>query len=648
MKKKYIVILLCLCSLQLAAQTDLKQSKIDKQFDSYAYVDVIKTYENMLGRGYKSSNMLLKVANAYYFNGDLVNAAKFYTELFSVTDNISSEYYYRYAQSLKAVKEYDKANEMLLVFNKANGNDLRAKLAMSQKDYLAVIAKNSGRYTIKDAGINSKFSDYGSTALNGNLIFASTKFIGRSLKNSDPWTGEGFANLYQSQINADGSLGEAQQLSNDLNSKFHESTPAFTKDGRTVYFTRNNYKNGKRGTDKDKTTLLKIYKANYTGSGWDDVVELPFNSDSYSAAHPTLSYDEKTLFFASDMPGSLGQSDIFKVAINEDGTYGIPQNLGKVINTEGRETFPFITSNNELYFSSDGHPGLGGMDVFVSKATKDGEFTEIFNVGTPVNSPKDDFGFYINAITKNGFVTSNREGGAGGDDIYQIKEKVDLQYSCKQFLSGVVIDKQTGLPISDARVILYDSNYKLIQLSQTNSKGEFNLDEVDCGAKYYVRGEKESYDVEEVTSEITLDSGNTSVTIALDPAIKRLAIGDDIAKGFDLKPIYFDLYQYNIRPDAALELAKIYEVLIRNPKVKIEIRSHTDSRNDFASNILLSQRRADATKDWLVANGIQKSRLATRGYGESQLLNQCADDVPCTDAEHQINRRSEFIIISID
>lgn len=629
----------------MQAQTEPKR---EKEFDRFAYIDVINTYQRLFDKGVKSPTTLLKLANAYYYNGKLDSAAKYYKELFASTSDISPECYYRFSQSLKAINEYEEADKMLLKFNQENGNDRRAKLAASQRDYLSVIKQNSGRYTIKNAPINSRFSDYGSSYYNGNLVFASSRYVGNSLKNRDPWTGEGFTNLYLSKINDDDQLSKVSQLSKDLNSKFHESTPAFTKDGKTVYFTRNNYNKGKRGMDNDRTTLLKIYRANFSNGSWDNVVELPFNSDNYSVAHPCLSADEKTLYFASNMPGTLGQSDLFKVAINGYDSYGKPENLGKEINTEGRETFPYITDKNELYFASDGHPGLGGMDVFVSKPNLNGSYTEVVNVGEPINSSKDDFAFLIDTKSKTGFVTSNREGGKGGDDIYQIREKMEIQSPCEQFLSGVILDEQTQQAVPDVKVVLYDSNYKLIQSSQSNSRGEFNVGKVDCGAKYYIRCEKESYDSEEVTSEVMLTSGNTFITVFLEPAIKKLVIGDDIAKGFGLKRIYFDLYQYNIRPDAALELAKVYEVMIQNPKIKIEIRSHTDSRQDDMSNIVLSQRRADSTKDWLVANGIDKSRLTTRGFGETQLLNRCADNVPCTEEEHQANRRSEFIITSID
>ena len=320
--------------------------------------------------------MLQKLGDSYYFKADLDNAAKWYGELFNFTQEVAPEYYYRYSQSLKAIKDYKKADEMLAKFNQKSGNDLRAKLAASQKDYLAQIKKNSGRYTLENAGINTKYSDYGSAFYNNKVVFTSARDTGGLGHRKHAWTGESFTNLYSADMVSEGALSTPVKFGANLNSKVNESTPAFTKDGKTIYFTRNNYLDHKKGKDSKKTTLLKIYKATLDGDKWTNVTELPFDNDQYDVAHPALSPDEKTLYFASNMPGTLGQSDLYKVAINADGTYGTPINLGNVINTEGRETFPMVTSEGELYFSSDGHPGLGGLDIFVSKAEKDGSYKD--------------------------------------------------------------------------------------------------------------------------------------------------------------------------------------------------------------------------------------------------------------------------------
>jgi outer membrane protein OmpA-like peptidoglycan-associated protein/tetratricopeptide (TPR) repeat protein len=649
MKKYYLLIVLfSFFALQLTAQVSAKDNKADKEYNRFAYIDAIKTYERMYERGYKSQDMLLKLANSYYFSGNLETAAKYYKELFATETIVKPESYYRYAQSLKSITEYEKADEMMMKFNKENGNDLRAKLANTQKDYLEVIKKNSGRYVIENAGINSKYSDYGSSYHNGDLVFTTARDTGNFAKRKDPWTGEGFTNLYKSTIDSDGVLTNVRRAFKNLSTKFHESTPAFTKDGKTVYFTRNNYNNGKRGKNASETTLLKIYKAILKDDKWIDPVALPFNSDNYSVAHPALSYDEKTLYFASNMPGTFGKSDIFKVSINDDGTYGTPENLGKGLNTEGKETFPFITEKNELYFASNGHPGLGGLDIFVSKAKQDGSFKDVLNVGEPLNSPNDDFGLLMDTNSKRGYVTSNREGGIGSDDIYKFKETKPIEYPCEQFLTGIVTDLETGEPIVDTKASLSDSGFKLIKVVTTNKEGKFDFGEVDCNSKYYIKTEKEAYNVEETPVVVADNSGTTVVPITLEKTLKKVTVGDDLAKVFGIKIIYFDLNKYNIRPDAALELSKILDVMLQNPTIKVDIRSHTDSRQTEAYNKKLSEKRAKSTENWLIQNGIDKSRLTAKGYGESLLVNRCADGVDCTEEEHQANRRSEFVIVSMN
>jgi outer membrane protein OmpA-like peptidoglycan-associated protein/tetratricopeptide (TPR) repeat protein len=649
MKKRILyLVAICITTVNVYSQK-LKEIKAEKEYDKYAYVDAIKTYERLFEKGYKSADMLQKLGDSYYFKADLDNAAKWYTELFNMTQDVDPEYYYRYSQSLKAIKDYKKADEMLVKFNQKSGNDSRAKLADSQKDYLAEIKKNSGRFTIEDAGINSKYSDYGSAYFGTKVVFTSSRDTSGIMNRKHSWTGESFTNLYAAETQQDGKLSDAKRFGGTINSKFHESTPIFTKDGKTVYFTRNNFLNGKKGKDSKKTTLLKLYKASLDGDQWKNIEELPFNSDDYAVAHPALSADEKTLYFASDMPGTLGQSDLFKVEIKEDGTFGTPLNLGSKINTEGRETFPMVTADNELYFSSDGHPGLGGLDVFVSKLDSDTNYSKVQNVGEPVNSSYDDFGFLINTKSRLGFVTSNRNGGVGSDDIYKFLETKKLE--CEQLLTGVVTDKKTGLPLVGVKVTLSDSGHKKIQEVSTDSEGKFDFGIVSCDTKYYIKSDKEKYTTVETSTKTADENGKTFVPVELEPTEIPVKSGDDLAKAFNIKIIYFDLDKSNIRPDAALELAKILDVLEQNVTMEIDVRSHTDCRQTAKYNMALSDRRAKSTIAWLVSKGISASRITGRGYGESQLVNDCGceptNKSDCTEEQHQANRRSEFIITKL-
>jgi outer membrane protein OmpA-like peptidoglycan-associated protein/tetratricopeptide (TPR) repeat protein len=616
----------------------------DKKYDSYAYIDAIKTYERVAEKGYKSADMFQKLGNAYYFNAELEQAAKWYAELFAMNVEIEPVYYYRYAQSLRSIGENKKANEMLEKFNQLSGNDTRGDLFLKNVNYLEAIKNNSGRYKVENAGINSQYSDYGTAVTLNRIVFASARDTGSLSQRKHSWTNQYFTDLYSADLDSEMNPGTVKKFDKKLKSRFHESTPTFTQDGKTMYFTRNNLLEGKKGMNESRVTLIKIYKATLENDQWDKITELPFNSDNYSTAHPILSPDDKTLYFASDMPGTLGQSDLFKVQINEDGSFGTPVNLGKTINTEGRETFPFVNDENEIYFASDGHPGLGGLDVFVSKINEDGSWNEVQNVGADVNSPKDDFAYWIDTKSRKGFFSSNREGGQGFDDIYKFLELKKL--TCEQELFGKITDLETKIALPNAKVSLFDSRFNPKGEVMSDADGNYSFI-VECGKTYNVRAQKTEYTTKEEKVTVGKKEGKTQLDIALEKEQCKVAVGDDLGKCFGIKMIYFDFDKSNIRIEAAIDLEKILDVLNQYPTMKLDIRSHTDSRGTFKYNESLSDRRAKSTINWLIKNGVSPNRLIGKGYGEYQLVNQCKDDVKCSEEEHQMNRRSEFIITEL-
>jgi outer membrane protein OmpA-like peptidoglycan-associated protein/tetratricopeptide (TPR) repeat protein len=652
MKNKVIILIAFLSMIASASYAqEGKVKKGNKEYDKFAYIDATKTYERIAEKGYKSADLFQRLGNAYYFNSNLEKAAKWYGELFSMNEEVVPEYYYRYAQSLKSIGQYAKADEMMVQFNKKSSEDLRGKIFNDKQNYMDIIKANSGRYIIKDAGINSQYSDYGSAYSGNKLIFTSSRDTGNFAQRKHQWSNQYFTNMYSSDITpkdekgiVEDSLSVPEKFAKNINSRFHEATPVFTKDGKTMYFTRNNFNNGKKGKDANRITLLKVYKATLIDNQWKNAEELPFNSDSYSVAHPTLSPDEKTMYFASDMPGTHGQSDLWKVKINEDGSFGTPENLGVSINTEGKESFPIFTNENELYFATDGHPGLGGLDIFMSRMNADGSFKEPINIGAPANSPQDDFAYLIDTKTRKGFLTSNRDGGKGYDDIYKFLETRKLV--CEQVLSGIVTDLDTGEILPNTKVTLFDDKFNIIKEVISDDKGFYTF-EVECGKSYFIRAEKDTYETKEQKITIPTLTGKTDLPIQLEKKVKPVVVGDDLAKAFGIKIIYFDLDKWNIRPDAALELEKILDVMKQYPNMKIDVRSHTDSRQTHKYNEKLSDRRAKSTMSWLVKNGIDANRLTGKGYGETQLVNKCADGVKCSEDEHQANRRSEFIITAL-
>ncbi|SHG25243.1 OmpA family protein [Flavobacterium johnsoniae] len=642
--KNYRLLCLIILNVFYGYSQQSKLNSADKKYDGYAYIDAIKTYERVADKGYKSEDLFKKLGNSYYFNSEFESAAKWYGELFAINTSPEAEYYYRYAQSLRSTGQTDKANKIMNEFNAKYKNDTRGKLYKEDVNYLDEIKANSGRYKIEDAGINSKYSDYGSFVYNNKIYFASARDTGNFSQRRHKWTGEYYTNIYSANIDPQNSAAvKPDKFKTALNTKFHESTPVFTKDGNTVYFTRNNYIDGKKGKDDNKITLIKLYKATLENGKWTKITALPFTSDNYSTAHPALSPDEKTLYFASDMPGSIGQSDIYKVSINSDASFGTPQNLGKPINTEGKETFPYVTSENEIYFASDGHPGLGGLDVFVGQIDENGTVSDIQNLGNDINSPKDDFAYIIDPVSRQGYFSSNKDGGMGSDDIYKFLETKRLK--CLQELYGIITDSENGVVLPGSKVTLYE-NQKIKNSTVSNTAGQYSF-AVECGKTYSVRAEKPDYATKEVDITIAKTNGKTNLPIALDKSVCKVAVGDDLGKCFGIKMIYFDLDKSNIRTEAALDLEKILDVLNQNPTMKLDIRSHTDSRASHQYNEALSDRRAKSTISWLIQNGVAKNRLTGKGYGETQLVNQCSDGVNCTEEEHQMNRRSEFIITAL-
>ena len=632
----------------LFAQPEKELEKANEMYKNFSYVDAIKIYERIAQKGFVNQEMLQSLGNAYYYNAEYKKALPWYEQLFQEGKyKVKPEYYYRYAQTLKSVGDYTQADKMMAKFVElTNANDTRAALFEENKDYRTVIKNNSGRFQLNNASINTENSEYGTALYGDKIVFAGATDARKAKHGVSQWTGESFYDLYEAE-HFDQKLGSRKPFSSSINTQFNESTPVFTKDGNTMYFTRNNYVNKKLGSDIENTILLKILRATKDKNGnWGDIVEVPFNSDQYNVAHPALSPDEKYLYFASDMPGSFGNSDIFRVEILGDNQYGTPENLGNIINTAGRESFPYISKDNVLYYSSDGIPGLGGLDIFAVKFNADGSTSKPVNIGMPGNSADDDFCFVFNSDSKIGFLTSNRPGGKGKDDIYSFHEDKPLLFSCQKNIKGIVKDAKTKAVIADAKVILSDKVMKEVSTDQSKTDGTFTFEKVNCNdSHYYLRGEKEKYETAEVN--VTVGKDEVVYEILLNPRQVAIEKGMDLAKVFEIKEIKFDFNKANIRPDAAVELTKIVEVMREYPKIKIDIRSHTDSRGADSYNLKLSDRRAKATLEWIVKQGIDRKRLKAKGYGETRLVNGCSNGVPCTEEEHQENRRSEFIVVEM-
>ncbi|WP_315191511.1 OmpA family protein [Capnocytophaga sputigena] len=654
MKKLFLAITLAILQLGYAQSDKEALKKAAQYYKNLDYVQAINAYESIAKRGIEPQELLENLGNAYYYNADYNQANKWYAKLFEGKDaktnksfNIKPEYYYRYAQTLKTVGDYDNSDRIMDKFSELVGkSDSRAALFLKNRDYQAEIKRNSDRLELNLLNINTKKSEYGTAFYGDNIVYATSK--SGFLKRRSDWTGDNFYSLYEA--NTDSLKATKKAKLNGINTKFNESTAAFTKDGNTMYFTRNNFINNEVKTNGDQTVLLKIFKATKDKHGkWGDVQEMPFNSNIHSVAHPALSPDGKYIYFSSDMKGTLGSSDIYRAKILKSG-YGKPENLGDRINTSGRESFPFISDDNVLYYSSDGFPGLGGLDIYAVKLDEEGNpITKPVNIGRPANSAEDDFCYVINSQTKIGYLTSNRPEGKGSDDIYSFYEHTPLRFTCQYSLSGVVKDADTKQIIPMAKVTLWGANNTLLEETTADEEGHFTLlYTADCGdLQLLLKSEKEQYQSGQQTVALNSAQKVTAEVLLtpVPPAAPKIEVGTDLAKVLKIENIYFDYDKANIRKDAAEELAKIVAIMKEHPTMKVDVRLHTDSRGSDKYNLALSQRRAKSTIKWIVSHGIKKNRITGKGYGETQLVNGCSNGVPCTEEEHQANRRSEFIIV---
>jgi outer membrane protein OmpA-like peptidoglycan-associated protein len=622
-------------------------------FEGYAFIDAQKIYLEVARSGYESENLFKKLGDSYYFNNDQEKALEWYQKLYDLNQNLSKEYLFRYAQSLKSVKRYKESDKIMLEFDALNETDSRVSKLKKERNYLELIDMQSGRFEMEKASINSDYSEFSPSFFGKQLVFASNRPISSSVKRIHEWNNQPYLNLYSLDLSDSLDIeSEPIVFSEELNSKFHESSAVFTKDGKTVYFTRNNFSGNKLNRGEDGVSYLKLFKSKLNQENtWTKPEELPFNSDNYSVAHPALSKDNKTLYFSSDMEGTIGMSDIFRVKLLEDDSYSSPENLGNLINTEGRENFPFVSDDGLLYFASDGHLGLGGLDVFVAVIKDKGELGEVFNLGRPINSNKDDFSFIINSKLRKGFFASNRGEGESSDNIYKINQLEKLMTACSQLLNGNIFTTNGEDALSDAKVELFDENLKLLNSTTTDSEGFYQF-EVECDTRYVVRVSKDGFGTLEELVRTNSDFGTEnaldfSVDKGDELGVTKADKGDDLSDLLQLDPIYFDIDKFQIRTDAEVELQKIIAVMKSYPEMRIDVRSHTDSRAGDSYNKILSDKRATATKDYIIEkSGISSERISGRGYGETQLVNSCSNGIDCSEAEHALNRRSEFIILN--
>jgi outer membrane protein OmpA-like peptidoglycan-associated protein/tetratricopeptide (TPR) repeat protein len=740
MKKSFFAALMTFALvsfLNLKAQ-GLREKIADKKFNKLEFAEAAEIYEELIKGKSPKTKYYIRAGESFLNIGNYKKAELYYSRAYE-SQGMTDRDLYNYFQALRYNGKYDKAQEVLGRININEYKNIRAGYK-KQVDYLSKLKKDSSsKKVILVQGVNTEESEFSPYIVGNEMYFASSRRNTGMIKRRYGWDNSYYLDVYRGFIEGN-EVRNPSRVGEGLKTPYHEGPVFITKDGKTMFITRNNYYKKKLKKGSDNEVNLKIFYRTLEGEKWSDWKEFPYNSDDYSCGHPTLTDDGKTMYFVSDMPGGLGMTDIWK-STYENGNWTKPENMGQVINSEGRELFPMLFENEVLFFASDGKVGLGGLDIFYAVPGTDA-FFEPQNLGYPINSSYDDFGVFMKDM-KSGYFSSNRPGGKGKDDIYFfVSEKPLLNFA----VNLIVRDKKSREVVPNAEVTLTDENGKVIEKSKSDEKGDVKFSLIP-GKNYKILVNKSSYkDLEEELKEseimvlgnskkelliekkeigllclvadaddlkpiegvkvtitdafnknnvltfVTDKNGDfrhiftdkkvgdelsyivklekegyitkvqpVDITIVkegfillheyLNTKMYKVKVGTDIGKIIDLKPIYFDLGKWNIRPDAAVELDKIVQIMKENPHMVIELGSHTDCRGSASSNLLLSDKRAKSSAAYIISKGIDKSRIYGKGYGESKLVNNCACEgpkpSPCSEEQHAQNRRTEFKIVRI-
>ncbi|WP_276573974.1 OmpA family protein [Solitalea lacus] len=654
----YISIFIVCSGVQAVfAQASLREAQ--RQIELLNYNDAISLFEKAFNK--KISLVAAKgLAESYRQLNNYQFTESWYAKVVQMDGHEPVDEFY-YAEALRNNSKYGEAKSWYQFYKKQVGADAfpNIDLLIASCDSAKIWMQNPVDYLFQlDTTLNTRQSDWGAIPFKNGVVFTSDRIIASTAKNNKPilyfdsnnnlnrsvygWTGLPYLKLFYAEKREN--QWEFVPFSNSLNGNFHNGPACFSKDGKEVYFTRTRgITNSKMYTDdkrkrKDYTIKLELYSSKYDEKtkSWSEPKAFEYNSPlEYSVGDACLSADGKYLFFASDMPGGLGQSDLYYCKRKSDGSWDEPVNLKK-INTPGADRFPGFDNKNNLYFASNGLIGLGGLDVFVAKSTGVNNWAEPKNMGYPVNTPQDDFNLVFAVDGKSGYLSSNRKGGVGMDDIYQFAEKV-LQFR----LEGTVVNRKTGKPLNNAIVTLYNQELNSNLKATTDNIGAFTFN-LDGNSDYFVTAEKTNF-ITGRSAILSTKSYKESKTIYAKLALAIDSI--ELYKGIKLENIYYDFDKWDIRNDAATELNRLVQIMKDNPTVIVELGSHTDSRGAYNYNLKLSQKRAQSVVDYIISKGIEARRITAKGYGESKPVNGCTNGSNCTEDEFQLNRRTEFTIL---
>ncbi len=614
------------------------QKRGDYYFGQFQYSKAIKEYEKMVEGKFNSDYAHQRLAECYLLIRDFKKSLPHFEVVINKT-SIPTDYYFKYGMALYSDGQLDEAATWLKKYKKYNKNDSRVKRFLKDGNLASVVFNSRERYEVKTVPFNTSESDFGAFVNGEYLYFSSSR---KDLVDGDEygWNDEPWLDIFM--VKEDNPESIPEKIKGDINTKFHESSPVFSTDYKNdtvIYFTRNNYFKNKKAYGAEDELNLKIFSAIKVKGVWKENRNLRINSDYYSTGHPYVSPGRSRLYYTSDRPGGYGGTDIYYSDIHPRGGIGAPVNAGPVVNTEGNEMFPFINSEGVLFFASDGHVGFGQLDIFSTISNENEEIVDVVNLGTPVNSPSDDFAFYAHDDGITGYLSSNREGGLGGDDIYKFKFTPELS------LEGIVIDGVNLRPLDSVKIAIFNQKTGTQEgEALTDANGYYRM-YINRERNYVIEASRRTHPTKNVyfnTYTTPLTTKIISQNITLEPVM-------DVKLLANLDKIYFDFNKSDIRPDAAKELDKVVKLMtVTYPDMIIHLEAHTDPIGSHAYNDNLSERRAKSTYDYLIEHGVPKEHiLSYKGYGERKLINHCTSRKDCTDEELELNRRTEFPIVQI-
>ena len=659
MFKKYSILFLLGIFFTSCHTDKLSNKKALKHFDKGEYELTIKELLPLAQKGFQLDQTNFLLGESYRLSNRITQSLPFYQQAQDKGYVDKMLPYYK-AMSAKSIGNYELTKSYLSEFVKSKPSRLyqiKSEIELENLGQIPDLLKKQSPVTLQALSGNTSKTEFDAKKIGDELIFTSSSKPEIYKNNGLPFLG-----IVKAPLKNPGEIGNQSIFSSALfKENANDGTPAFTKDGSTVVFAR-----GNTGKSKDPSPDVDLYMSKKTGNAWSEPERLSISDSIAWDGSPSFSADERTLYFSSNRRGGKGGVDLYRVPIDNSGRFGRPINLGSTINTPGDELFPYVSANGKLYFSSDGHPSIGGLDLFVASRNENEIIVE--HLGVPINSIGDDFAISFSDSTQ-GYISSNRPGGKGDDDIYFFKSTgsedrwwttapppvIDTvnKKIVNYFVQVKVVDP-SGNPIDSVKINVR-KNGQTLSNEKTNKKGFIELIDMAENDELVFKCDKEdfitvrsSFSMEGKTiPESLLKKEMTDTTFQVIITMDRPEIGKEISKLYEINSIYYDLDKADIRTDAAEELDKIVQFLTDNTQMNLELGAHTDARASTGYNLKLSQRRAESAVNYIIRRGIAKDRIKPKGYGEGQLINECSDGVECPEEMHQQNRRTEFKIIKI-